>query len=179
MTLEKWKKISTETVHTNPWFSYKIDDYLATDGNEAKYYYAFTYGSVFIIPITEGGKILMVKQYRYLNDRFSFEFPGGGIKENEDEIYASRKELIEETGFDGDFEKVGMYNPCNGLTNEICHVFIARNLHPSHEFTKDSTEEFEVEEYSVAEIEEMIFTNEIYDGMTLASWAMARRKLDL
>jgi len=177
MALEKWKKVDSETVHANPWFAYNIDSYLFPDGKEAKYYYAHTFGSVFIVPVAESGKIMMVKQYRYLNDRISIEFPGGGIKKNEDEFYASRKELVEETGFDGDFEKIGIYNPCNGLTNEICHVFIARNLRPSHEFSKDKTEDFELEEYSVAEIEEMIYKNEIYDGMTLAAWSLVRRKL--
>jgi len=177
MALGKWNKISTEVVHTNPWWTYKIDDYLFSDGKEGKYYYAFTFGSVFIVPVTESGKILMVKQYRYLNDRFSLEFPGGGIKKNEEPVFSARKELIEETGFDGDIKKMGIYNPFNGVTNEICHVFIAKNLKPSNEFIKDDSEEFELGEYSVEEIEDMIYTNEIYDGMTLASWALVRRKL--
>jgi ADP-ribose pyrophosphatase len=163
MALEKWKKISTEVVHTNPWWTYKIDDYIYPDGSGGKYYYAFTYGSVFIVPVTETGKILMVKQYRYLNDRFSIEFPGGGIKKNEEPFFSARKELIEETGFDGDIKKIGIYNPFNGITNEICHVFIARNLKPSNEFVKDDSEEFELCEYSVDEIENLVYTNEIYD----------------
>jgi ADP-ribose pyrophosphatase len=177
MALGKWKKISTEVIHSNPWWTYKIDDYLFPGGKEGKYYYAFTFGSVFIVPLTESGKILMVKQYRYLNDRFSIEFPGGGIKKNEEPFFSARKELIEETGFDGDIKKIGIYNPFNGVTNEICHVFIAKNLKPSNEFVKDDSEEFELGEYSVDEIEDMIYTNEIYDGMTLASWSLVRRKL--
>src|SRR4030095_8885772 len=177
MALSKWNKISTEVVHENPWWTYKIDDYQYEDGRKGKYYYAFTYGSVFIIPVTESGKILMVKQFRYLNDRFSIEFPGGGIKKNEEPLYSARKELIEETGFDGDIKKIGIYNPFNGVTNEICHVYIARNLKQSNEFIKDDSEEFELGEYSVDEIEEMIYSNEIYDGMTLASWSLVRRKL--
>ena len=179
MALGKWKKISTEVVLTNPWWTYKIDDYYFPNGNKGKYYYAFTYGSVFIVPVTDNGKILMVNQYRYLNDRFSIEFPGGGIKKGEEPLFSARKELIEETGFDGEIEKIGFHNPFNGVTNEICQVYIARNLKPSNEFIKDDSEEFELGEYTADEIEEMILSNEIYDGMSLATWALVRRKLNL
>jgi len=65
-------------------------------------------------------------------------------------------------------------NPYNGITDEICHVFIARNLKPSTEETKDEFEEFEIINLSVEEIEEQISTNKIYDGMTMASWALAK-----
>ena len=177
MALRKWKKISTEEPAVNPWWAYRIDDYTFPGGKQGKYYYAFTYGSVFIVPVTDSGKILMVNQYRYLNDRFSIEFPGGGIKEGEEPLFVARKELIEETGFEGNIEKIGVFNPFNGITNEICHVHIARNLKPSSVYKKDDSEEFELCEFSVDEIENMIYSNEIYDGMSLATWALVRRKL--
>lgn len=177
MALGKWKKISERIEGENPWWTYKIDDYFFPNGTKGKYYYAFTYGSVFIVPVTDSGKILMVNQYRYLNDRFSIEFPGGGIKKGEEPLFSARKELIEETGFDGDIEKAGFHNPFNGVTNEICHVFIARNLKPSDKYKKDDSEEFELGEYSVDEIEAMIDSNEIYDGMSLATWALVKKRV--
>jgi len=179
MKLLKWKKLSSETKFTNKWWSYKVDKYLFPSGIEGEYHYAFTYGSVFIIPVTEEGKILMVNQYRYLNDRFSIEFPGGGVKKEDNHDYEARKELIEETGFDGTLEMAGLFNPYNGVTNEICKVYIARGLKPSNEFKKDDSEEFELLSFTANEIEKMIYNNEIYDGMTLASWSLVRKKLQL
>ena len=85
--------------------------------------------------------------------------------------------MIEETGFTGDLEKVGFFNPYNGITDEICHVFIARNLKPSDEETKDEFEEFEIVNLSIKEIDKKINRNEIYDGMTMANWALARSKV--
>ena len=177
MALKSWKKVSSEVFHTNPFWTYKIDKYSLHDGKEASYYYCFTYGSVFIVPVTDIGKIIMVKQYRYLNDRFSIEFPGGSVKKDEQPSLSAHKELIEETGFEGDFEEIGIYNPCNGLTNEICHVFIARNLKPSMKYKKDEMEDFELLEYTFNEIEEMITANKIYDGMTLAAWSLVRSRI--
>lgn len=177
MALGRWKKLSTETKSVNKWWSYKVDKYLFPNGSEGEYHYAYTYGSVFIVPVTPERKILMVKQYRYLNDRFSIEFPGGGVKSENGHDEQARKELIEETGFDGELRYMGEFNPYNGVTNEICKVYTAWSLKPSDEFIKDDSEEFEMNAYTIDEIENMIFTNEIYDGMTLATWSLVRKKL--
>lgn len=177
MKLERWKKLSTETKFVNNWWSYKVDNYQYGDGKTGEYHYAFTHGSVFILPVLDSGRIIMVRQYRYLNDRFSIEFPGGGVKKEDNHDNEARKELIEETGFDGELSYAGELNPYNGVTNEICKVYIARNLRPSAEYKKDDSEEFEMMDFSPAEIEEMIDKNEIYDGMTLAAWALAKKKL--
>lgn len=177
MPLAKWKKISSEVKFKNNWWSYVIDKYLLPSGKEGEYHYVHTAGSAFIVPINQEGDIIMVKQYRYLDDRESLEFPGGGIKENEEPKNIALKELIEETGFEGDVIKMGFFNPYKGVTDEMCHVFLARNLKPSSLHQKDESEEFEIKTFSKRKIEEMIYTNEIYDGMTLAVWALVREKL--
>lgn len=179
MKLHKWKKLSTITKFVNSWWSYKVDKYLLPSGAEGEYHYAFTNGSAFIVPVNDDGKLIMVRQYRYLNDRFSLEFPGGGVKKENNHEAEAEKELVEETGFNGDLQYAGEFNPFNGVTNEICKVYIARNLKPSKEFRKDDSEEFEILTFSYKEIEEMINSNEIYDGMTLASWALVKNKLKL
>jgi ADP-ribose pyrophosphatase len=175
MSLQRWKKVSSEIKFKNPWWTYCFDKCRLPNGKEYEYHYVHTSGSSFIIPVKENGKILLVNQYRYLNDRFSIEFPGGGIRENQSPDFVARKELIEETGFNGDLEKAGYFNPYNGIADEICHVFIARNLYQSRDETKDEQEEFELIELTPLEIEQKIQTNEIYDGMTMASWAIARK----
>ena len=177
MKLKRWKKISTEVIYTNNWWSYKVDKYLSHENAEREYHYAFTHGSVFIVPVTSTGKLLLVEQYRYLNDRFSLEFPGGGVKsENNYEAHANM-ELIEETGFTGELTYAGGFNPCNGITNEICKVYIARNLQLSSEYKKDESEEFIIKSCTPSEIEKLIENNVIYDGMTLASWALVKNKI--
>ena len=70
-----------------------------------------------------------------------------------------------------------MFNPYNGVTNEICKVYIARNLKPSSAYKKDNSEEFIIYELTTDEIDKMISGNEIYDGMTLASWALVKEKI--
>jgi ADP-ribose pyrophosphatase len=178
MELKPWRTLSSIVKFKNPWWTYKVDKYILPNGNEGEYHYVYTGGSVFIIPVLDDGRLLMVRQYRYLNSRFSLEFPGGGVMEGENPDEIARKELIEETGYDGELEKVGIFNPFCGVTNEYCHVYIARNLKPSSDEKHDDSEEFEVHYLSIAEFEEKIHTNEIFSGMSMASWASAKGKLN-
>ncbi len=174
MSLKPWKKITSQDKFKNPWWTYRLDKVKMPNGKEGEYHYVHTGGSVMIIPILKNGKILMVKQHRYLNQKDSLEFPAGGVKEGEDSVKIAHKELIEETGHDGELEKIGYFNPFNGITDEICSIFIARNLKPSTKETKDECEEFEFLELTAEEIDAKIKSNEIYDGMTMAVWAMRK-----
>jgi len=175
MAIKHWKTLTKEVKYKNPWWIYIVEKYLFDENKQGEYHYCFTHGSSFIIPVLDNGKFLMVNQYRYLNDRESIEFPGGGIKEGQSPEETARKELIEETGMDGDFEKAGYFNPYSGITNEICHVFIARNLKPSAEFKKDEHEEFELLELSKEEVNAKMDSNEIFNGMSMASWLLAQK----
>ncbi len=159
----------------NPWWEYRFDRCIIPNGKEYDYHYVHTGGSAMIIPVKEDGKIILVRQYRYLNRKFSVEFPAGGIKDGQNPDDIARKELIEETGFDGALEKIGFFNPYNGITDEICHVFLASKLVPSDEESKDEQEEFEYLFLTPDEIDEKIYSNEIYDGMTMAAWSVARK----
>lgn len=176
MELKPWTKLSSEVKFKNPWWIYMLDKYLLPSGKEGEYHYVYTGGSVFIIPVFDDGKLLLIRQYRYLNEKFSLEFPGGGVKMGENPDKIARKELIEEAGYDGELEKVGIFNPFCGVTSEFCHVYIARNLRQSNTEKPDVSEEFEIHKISVKELEKKISTNEIFSGMTMAAWALAEKK---
>lgn len=57
-------------------------------------------GAAAVVPITEDGKILMVRQYRNALDRYTLEIPAGALDaEEEPGIVCAGRELEEETGF--------------------------------------------------------------------------------
>jgi 8-oxo-dGTP pyrophosphatase MutT (NUDIX family) len=176
VALRHWKTLSTKAVYENPWWSYRLNRFLIPGVREGDYHYVHTGGSVMVIPLLADGRAVMVRQYRYLDDRESLEFPSGGMRDGEDPAAIARKELIEEACMDGTLEYLGHHNPCKGIVDEKAHVFIARDLVHSDAHHKDATEEFELEVLSVRAIEEKIAGGEIYDGMSLACFAIARSK---
>ncbi len=53
---------------------------------------------VMIIPITEEGEVVLVKQFRPVIDDYIYEFPAGIIDPGENMEEAAKRELFEETG---------------------------------------------------------------------------------
>lgn len=179
MPLARWKKISETILLKNNWWTYKRDEYELPSGKRGEYNYVFTNGSSMIVPVTSDGNVLMVKQYRYLNERDSLEFPCGSVKDGSTHDETARHELAEETGWSSEEMLIaGEFNPFNGVTSEICQVFIARNLVEAGS-APDETEEFELQRFLPGEIEEKIRSGEIWDGMTIAAWHIAKSQLEV
>ncbi len=172
MTLRRWTKLREETVHRNPWWLYMRDRVRHPAGTLGDYHYVRTPGSVMIIPHRDDDRFVLVRQYRYLNDRDSVEFPAGGIKLDQDVREAAVAELREEAGLTaGRWQELGIFNPFNGVTDELCRCFLATDL-TECAADPDQTEEFEILIRDANQIRGMIAEGELWDGMSLAAWSL-------
>ncbi len=170
--LKRLLRRSTEILHKNLWWEYRRDEYLHPDGSPGEFFYAHTLGAVFVIPERADGRLLMLRQFRYLNQRESLEFVGGGRKDGLTHEESAREELLEEAGFlASELIPIGWFNPMNGASDEECYVFIARGLTQA-EAHPEVSEEFEEVSLTIGEIERLIANGEIWDGMTLAAYAL-------
>lgn len=170
------KNINSKKIFGNSFWEYYLDKYLLPNNKIGEYHYVKSKGSTMIIPLLNNKKYIMVLQYRYLNQKVSLEFPGGGIKQGYSALKNAKEELIEETGFIANrIEMIGEFNPFNGVTNEICSVYLASELEKT-EPKPDSSEEIEIYELSKTQINKKIERGEIWDGMTLASWSLYNLK---
>lgn len=169
---KKYKTLSSRLIFSNPYWDYRKDEYISPNLETTDFHFVDSKGACMIIPVLDNNTFVLVRQYRYLNKRFSVEFPGGGLKRSLSLIENALKELEEESGFTSNSMKViGEFNPYNGVTNEICSVFIAREL-IKIKSNPDKTEEFEIICLEEKEIFDRIKSNEIWDGMTLAAWSL-------
>lgn len=177
MPLKPWKKIRQAFEFKNPWWTYRKDDVKLPSGNIGEYHFVHVNGSSMVIPLMEDGRIVMVNQYRYLAQKESLEFPCGSVKEGATYEETAQHELAEETGYEADNLSVtAVFNPYNGVTDEICRVYIAKKLNPINA-NPDDTEEFEQVLITPNELEKKIQSGEIWDGMTLAAWALIKNHL--
>jgi len=150
------------------------DRYRLPSGEVRDYFYVRTGGSTMLVPVDDDGRLVLVRQHRYLIGRDSLEFPCGGVPVGGDPDENAVKELREETGLEAArLERIGEFAPYNGVADELCHVYLARNLtHVGAE--PEATESIEVVHHTVSEVETRIATGEIWDGMTIAAFAIAR-----
>lgn len=177
--IKKLKKISEEIIHQNQWYAYKHDVFEFPNGQPGNYFYVETPGGVMIVPVLPSGRIVLVRQYRYLMGRAGIEFPGGGIKPGETARQAAGIELKEETGYHlFELISVGEFEPSKGVIKDTMNIFLAKisqedpiQAHP------EPSENIELLARFPEEIEAMIQAGDIWDGETLAAWALVKHRL--
>ena len=91
--MPKFDTISSKSVFKNPYWEYKVDEYILPNGDIAEYHFVNSSGSTFIIPRLNETTFVLIRQYRYLNNKFSIEFPGGGIVNKIDKFEAFKKRV--------------------------------------------------------------------------------------
>lgn len=84
-------------------------------------------GAAGVLPVTPGGEVLLVKQFRPAVRQELTEIPAGLLDvDGEDALTCAQRELLEETGFrHRGIEFLGGYFASPGFTDEYVHVFWA------------------------------------------------------
>jgi ADP-ribose pyrophosphatase len=117
------------------------------DGYELDCYYVDTPPSVMVVPVTEDGDLVLVRQYRHNLKAYALEFPAGTASEGEDLAQAAHRELGEETGFTlapgAELRPLGAYYSLPSETNKDTHVFVAEPVVPDGPARGDA----EIEKY--------------------------------
>lgn len=136
-------------------------------------------GAATILPLldTPGGTlIVMVRNERVAIDDFLLELPAGGIDQNEEPIATARRELIEETGYQArQFEPLCRFLTTPGLTDELMHVFVARDLeHVGQDL--EPYESLTVELVQPSTALEMVECNDIIDAKTMLTLRTAHAR---
>lgn len=146
------------------------DDILLPDGKPAIREVVRHKGAVCVVPVTDEGEIIVVKQYRYPFGEVLTEIPAGKL-DTADEIplEAAKRELKEETGaVAGKIEYMGKFYATPAIFDEVIHMFLATEL-SFEEQSLDEDEFVEIEKIPVDELVDMIIKGEITDGKTQAS----------
>lgn len=77
-----------------------------------------------VVPVTEDGQLVLVRQHRWGVGLPSLEIPGGGVDPGEPPEHAAWRELREETGYGGGtLRPLGWSWPNPALQNNRIHLF--------------------------------------------------------
>jgi len=175
--VKRWETLSRETLFRTPRYTFDHDTFRLPGGGEGDYYSVRTPGAVMVVPVDHDGTIVLVRQYRYLLDGDSIEFPAGGVPEGIGFLEQAKRELAEEAALSArNWEEAGRFASWNGVTDEVCRLYVASGLSAA-ERPRDRTEEFEILRVAWSELLRMVERNEISDGMTLASIALSRDRV--
>ena len=179
MTLPRpFKTLSSEIAWSCPWFSVRRDTVILPDGDTVPFHVVQKVPAVFIIPVTADGRIVLIRNYRYAVDDWSWEIPAGGIEPEQTSEEAAIEELRQEIGGTAEsLQYIGQYYVANGITNEVGHIFIAWGVTlgaTEHE----AAEVMEIHPKAIAEVLTMARANEISDGPSALALLLCQERLE-
>jgi len=168
-----WKVLESNKKADFPLFKVFEDIVKLPNGLKLDYYRVEKIPVVVILPIISN-KIVMVKQYRYPIKSDSLELPAGHVWPDEDPKECAIRELKEETGYSaGKIEKILDYHPSTEYSDQVYHIFIAKNLKKG----KTNREKYELLDIEILDTESVIkkiLDGHITDGRTITAVLLAK-----
>lgn len=136
-------------------------------------------GAVCVVPVTEDGRVVVERQYRYPIDQVITEIPAGKLdSKQEDRLLGAQRELAEETGITADlWTDMGLYYPAPAYSDEKITMYLAQSLHMGKQHL-DEDEFLNVELVPIKELVEDIMSGKITDGKTQVAILKAKLLLE-
>lgn len=165
-----WKIKETKKGFTGKWIHINLDRIELPDKSLIEFEaIEFQRNGTGIAAENNNGEIILVKNYRYINDYESWEIPAGTIPPGMHHADCVIEELKEEAGCEvkkKDLIFLGNYYPSIGSSSQIFYCYYAKNV---EQVTAklDSNEILEARWFTKIEIKKMISEGIIRDGFTL------------
>jgi ADP-ribose pyrophosphatase len=175
-----WVTRSARYLFESPWHRIRQDQ-VGLRGKELTFTWLEHAGSVFVVPVTKKGEIVMIRTYRYNVDDWVWEIPAGGLgdKGGLPLEQAARGELREETGYTGgEFEVLGSYYTGVGVLDLKMTIFLARGVELTHPLELDDSEQVEeVVAVPLAEAVRRARSGEVNDGESALAILLAAERI--
>lgn len=162
--------LSSQDIFKGKILDVKMDTVRLPNGKTATRELIRHIGAVCIVAVTEDDEVIVEHQYRYPFDEVVVEIPAGKLdSKDEDSADAAERELMEETGITaGDMTYMGKFYPTCGYSDEVIHMYLARNL-SFGDRNLDDDEFLDVRAVPIESLVEDIMAGKIPDGKTQAA----------
>ncbi|MFM1873563.1 MAG: hypothetical protein RL398_2985 [Planctomycetota bacterium] len=177
MTLSDWERLGDEELLRYLVFRVRRSRRRSPrTGVEIGFFLLDTRDWVNVIPITEAGELVLVRQFRHGSDAVSLEIPGGIIDRTDPDPAATAvRELREETGYvAAAVHPLGVTLPNPAFMTNRCHVFVATGCRLAGDLQMDPGEDLEVVTLPLTQLDAAIADGRIDHAIVLAALARWR-----
>lgn len=173
------KTLSSEYIFKGKILKLRVDEVELPNGKKARREVTEHSGAVAVLPVTDDGKAMLVRQFRYAYKQHLIEIPAGKIDPGEDPETAVRREMREEINRACDeLTFLGMMYPAPGAQYEPVYIYLARKLSVC-DGTPDEDEFVETILMDVDELIAKVTSGEIRDAKTCVAvlkYALMRKE---
>jgi len=176
----KWQILSSEYLFNDLWFKVRKDVCKTPRGKIVEPYYVYEFPDwVTAVPLSDDGRIIMVRQYRHGLGETCIEIPGGCVDDTDTNLEAAiKRELLEETGYSfSSYKYLGKISANPSTNNNLMHMFLATGGKKVAEQALDANEEIEVELFTIEEVKQLIKENQIVQSMHVTCFLYALKEL--
>lgn len=164
----RWRTLDRRYLYRSPWCSFRVDEARLPGGMEIEYAILESGGFAAVVPVTEDGRVVLVRQWRQPLGAFTLELPSGGVDEHEPLETAARRELLEETGYRADrLERLASMHTSTGRSTEMCHLFRCLAVRDEAGPRPEPTEQIQVVEMPLGEALGEVSAGRITDMATV------------
>ena len=158
-----WARLRSRHIADCRIFQVRADAYRsAKTGEEHEFFIVESSDWVNVLAPTDGGDLLLVRQHRFGTDAPSLEIPGGLVDPGEEPQAAAIRELLEETGYAArSVAPIGRIRPNPAIHPNTTHTFLALGCQKVREPSFDTTEDCELVQVPVAEVDTLLRTGQI------------------
>lgn len=124
-------------------------------------------GAAAIVPLKDDHTVILIRQYRLAAGGYIYEIPAGKLHPGENPADCATRELEEEIGYRaGHLDKIATFFTAPGFTDEVMHLYVARDLARGTQ-ALDSDEVLEIVEMPLKKAMAHIRDGTIRDAKTI------------
>jgi ADP-ribose pyrophosphatase len=180
MEILKWEKLSSRYLVKEKWATLRVDTCKLQNGTIKDDYFVLEYPDwANAIALTKDNKMILVRQYRHAADIISLEIPGGVIEPGEAPEDGVKRELLEETGYSFEScELIATLYPNPATSDNRTFTYLLTGGIKIQEQDLDEHEILNVEEYTIAEVKQLLADNKIEQSLHAAALFYGLMKLE-
>lgn len=156
-----WKKLKEEPFSAG-WRKLVKKTFQMPDGKISDFDVKAENQAVCVLALTTDKQVILAKQFRPGPEQILLEMPGGVIDKNETAETAIKRELLEETGYTGNFEFVGKSLDC-AYSTLVRYNFVATDCHKIQDQKLETNEFIEIVTMSLADFRKHLQSGELTD----------------
>lgn len=149
-----WKPLQIGVAYKHQMFDLRNDLVRLPNGKEHYFTYVKKPPGVFILPVTRDKELVLIREFRYVADRWLWEIPAGGSDDFDGEDYTElvKRELYEEIGgHTGSILPLGPVYGAAGVLDQVLYTYLALDVQLEQENHPEDSEVIQVKAFPISQ----------------------------